>query len=248
MPTMPPEPRAEDTADGAEQLRIVRRPLLVGSVAIFATLLVLHMLVMVAKYALGRRYLGGFANLLNVDEEESLSTILQMLNLMAAAALLFLIGRRARRLRAPHWLAWLALSAIFVYLAIDESTQVHEQLIIPLQRGLGTSGVLYFAWLVVAIPLVVLFVILYVPFLRDLDVPTRRLFLLSGFLYVCGTIGMELVGGAWVETHTFESAVYQMILVPIEEIFEYSGQTLFVWTLLGVLAAGQPRLDVTFER
>ena len=71
----------------------------------------------------------------------------------------------------------------------------------------------------VAIPLVGAFVLLYVPFLRDLEPRTRNGFLLAGFLYLCGTLGMEMVGGVWADDRSFIDPVYLNVIVPIEEVF-----------------------------
>jgi hypothetical protein len=233
--------------DEAERFTIVRRRVVVTVVVLFAAIVILHYLVMIARFGFGRRYLGGFSTLMNVDEEESFSTFLQMLNLLASSSLLFVIGHRARRLGRPHALGWMALAAVFLYLSLDESTQIHEQLIAPLQRALDAGGALFFTWIVVAIPLVILFVILYVPFLRDLEPEIRRRFLLAGFLYLCGTIGMEMVGGVWADEHTFDDPVYLMAIVPVEEAFEFVGQVLFLSTLLTYVARTQPLVLVGFD-
>jgi hypothetical protein len=203
---------------------------------------------MIFFFGFDRRHLVGITPLMNVDEEESFSTFLQMLLLLGSSAVLFAIGHRARRLGAPHALGWLGLAAVFLYLTIDESTQVHEQLIVPLRRALDAGGVLHFTWLVVAIPLVILFAVLYVPFLRDLDRWTRTRFLAAGALYLAGTIVMEMIGGAWAEDHPGDDAIYLMVLVPIEEVLEFSGQLLFLSTLLARAATDGVAALVGFRR
>jgi hypothetical protein len=196
------------------------------------------------RFELDRGQLYGFTDRLNMDKEEALAQFLQMLNLLAITGLLFAIGHRGRRLgdRWARW--WLAMAGVFFYLTIDESSRIHEMSIIPLQQAFGTSGPLFFAWLVVAIPLVLLFVALYVPFLRALDPWTRNRFLLAGLLYVSGTVGMEMLGGMWVEGNFFDSTYYYTF-VPIEEIFEVSGQLLFLFTLL--IYVGRTQQEITLR-
>lgn len=202
-------------------------------------LVVLHWAAMVLRFEFGRGYLWGYSERLNVDAEESFAQLLQMVQLLAIVVVLLVIAGRVRRRGGPHTLAWYGLAIGFAYLTVDESSRLHELLIVPVQRATGASGPLFFAWLIVAIPLIVVAVVLLYPLLRDLDRWTRRRFLLAGILYLAGVIGMEMVGGWWVERHDF-NATYYYVLVPIEEAFEVAGQLLFLFTLLVVLARGGP--------
>jgi hypothetical protein len=229
-----------------ERLTVVRRRVVIALVATMAVLLVFHYVVMTLWFGFGRRHLVGITPLMNVDEEESFSTFVQMMTLLGSSAVLFLIALRARRLGWPHAHGWLGLAAVFLYLTVDESTQVHEQLIVPLRGALDAGGVLYFTWLVVAIPLVILFVVLYLPFLRDLDGWTRNRFLLGGALYLTGTIVMEMIGGAWAEDHPGDDAVYLMVLVPVEEVFEFAGQVLFLATVLAYAVRSRLAAEIGF--
>ena len=55
---------------------------------------------------------------------------------------------------------WRGLSVIFAYLSLDELVQIHEQVGVALRDSLSLGGVLRFAWVVVAVPLVVVFAII----------------------------------------------------------------------------------------
>jgi hypothetical protein len=230
-----PEPEREP-----ETFTVDRRSLLRLLVALAIAVFLLHYAVMYLRFVHDREFLLGFAGFLNVDEEESLATYVQTLQLLGAAVLLFAIGRRVRRIGAAHAFGWLSLAAIFLYLSLDEATLLHERLIVPLHRAFDTSGPFFFAWVLVAIPLVGAFVLLYVPFLRDLEPRTRNGFLLAGFLYLCGTLGMEMVGGVWADDRSFIDPVYLNVIVPIEEAFEVAGQLVFLSTLLAHVARTQP--------
>jgi hypothetical protein len=224
----------------AERFRLVRRRVLQVLWLIAVALFALHYVVMFFRFVLDRPTLYGFSVFLNVDEEESLATFLQMVNLLGASVLLFMVGRRTRRLGAPHAMGWLSLSAIFLYLAIDESTLLHEHLILPLQRALDAGGIFFFTWVVVAIPLLVFFLVLYIPFLRDLDPETRKGFIVAGLVYVAGALGMEMAGGVWVEGRSFIDPIYLTVFVPLEEGLETAGQLLFLSVLLRYVARHQP--------
>jgi hypothetical protein len=240
-------PAERDPTDpGPDALTIDRRAVLRFLVVVAVGLFLLHYAVMYLRFVHGREYLFGFAGFGNVDEEESLATYVQSLQLLAAAVLLFAIGRRARRTGAAHAVGWLALAAIFLYLSLDEATLLHERLILPLQRAFDASGPFFFAWVLVAIPLVAVFALLYVPFLRDLEPRTRNGFLLAGFLYLCGTLGMEMVGGVWADDRSFIDPVYLNVIVPIEEAFEVAGQLVFLSALLAYAARAQPIGTIRF--
>jgi hypothetical protein len=242
----PSDREPPDLEPAPEIFTLDRRSLLRLLVAVAIAIFLLHYAVMYLRFVHDREFLLGFAGFLNVDEEESLATYVQSLQLLAAAVLLFAIGRRARRTGAAHAVGWLALAAIFLYLSLDEATLLHERLIVPLQRAFDTSGPLFFAWVLVAIPLVVVFVLLYVPFLRDLAPRTRNGFLLAGFLYLCGTLGMEMVGGVWADDRSFVDPVYLNVIVPIEEAFEVAGQLVFLSALLAYVARTQPAGTIRF--
>lgn len=228
--------------DDAERFRLVRRRVLQVLIVIAIALFALHYVVMFFRFVLERPSLYGFSVFLNVDEEESLATFLQMINLLGAAVLLYVVGHRVRRLGQPHAFAWSALAAIFLYLAIDESTLLHEHLILPLQRAFDAGGIFYFTWVIVAIPLLVVFLVLYIPFLRDLEPRTRNRFILAGTVYVAGALGVEMASGVWAEERSFIDPVYLMVFVPIEEGLETAGQLLFLSALMAYVARHQPTM------
>jgi len=120
-----------------------------------------------------------------------------------------------------------ALAVVFVYLSIDELTQIHEQTIAPLQRMLDLSGALFFGWTVVAVPLTGLFALLMLGYLRALPARTGRGFVLAGLLYVGGAAGVEMIGSLlWSEGNT-ETLGY-LLETTVEEGLEMVGLVVFL--------------------
>jgi len=225
---------------------IVMRPRVVVTLfaGVLAALFVGHLIVMFMRFELGHAEI---IDRLNLDAEPSLGQFTQAVLLLALAALLFAIGHRTRDLgdRYARW--WIGLAVVFTYLAIDEGSQLHEMSIGPLRGAFDTGGPLLFAWLIVAIPFVVMFGVVCVPFLRALPSWTRNRIVLAGLLYVAGAIGMEMLSGVWVDARGFD-ATYFYLFVTIEEALEVSGLLLFLSTLLSYVARMQGRVVIDIGR
>ena len=88
---------------------------------------------------------------------------------------------------------WAGLTLIFFYLSLDEGAVIHELFSDPLQTAYNTSGYLTFAWLLVFVPLLFLFVLLYLRFLFHLPARIRNLFILAGLFYVGGAVVVEAI-------------------------------------------------------
>lgn len=125
---------------------------------------------------------------------------------------------------------WRALALGFVYISIDEAVGLHELL----GALFDTEGVLHFGWVIPAAAVVLLVGLAYIGFLRRLDRPTARRFVLAGALYVTGALLFELPLGWWTEQHGADSLGYALIDW-CEETLELIGLTLFASTLLGRL-------------
>lgn len=121
---------------------------------------------------------------------------------------------------------WLALSAIFFYISLDEVAQLHERL-----GGLvGGSGVLYFDWVVPASVIVALLGVAFLPFLFRLEALERRRFVIAGIIYVCGALAMELPLGYVAESRGDDNLTYALIDW-VEESLELAGASLFLASL-----------------
>ena len=122
---------------------------------------------------------------------------------------------------------WRALALGFVYISIDEALSLHEML----GALVDGEGLLHFSWVIPALVIVLVALLAFLGFLRRLDPPTARRFVLAGALYVTGAVLFELPLGWWTEQHGDESLGYALIDW-CEETLEFAGLTLFAATLL----------------
>jgi len=179
-------------------------PALLG---VIAALSVLSLLTQVLKYGLDLDLegLNSFERWFFVDREMGVPAWFSTILLFVAGERLWRIAS-AEKAAGSRWSRhWRLLSVTFVYLSLDELTEIHEQAILPVRAVLHTSGVLTFAWVVVAVPLVAVFGLVYLRFLRAQSSVLRWTFVLSAVVYLGGAVGMEMAG----------SPLYDAAAVPV---------------------------------
>lgn len=199
-----------------------------------------------------------YVKLFDLNTEGNLPTLFSTLLLLSASALLFLIFIKSRISADKSHLYWLFLSGLFMFLALDESLQIHEKVtnMINLIGNEGEvkaiterPGFLRYVWVVPYLGLVVvLFFVLY-RFLWKLPSATRNLFLLSGGMFVGGAVGLEFLEGYY--DSTLGSNFYTVILYTIEEGLEMGGVVIFIYALLKFLAGntetGRINVKINFK-
>jgi hypothetical protein len=169
----------------------------------------------------------------NLSEEHNIPTFYATCLLLLCAALLGCVA--AARRGQPYQRHWAALALVFVLVAIDEGVMLHERLVPPLQRLLGASGPLFFAWVIpYGLGLAILGCI-YLRFLRQLPARWRRRVLLAAGLYVGGALGIEMVGAAYFGAAKQIDLLYALVST-LEETLEIAGLLVFVHVLFGYVA------------
>ena len=174
-------------------------------------------------------------NKLCLDQEINIPTCFSTLLLFLSAILLAVIASLQKNRTENYPFHWALLSVIFLYLSVDETAGLHELFNKPIKLNLNPSGAFENGWVIVAIPLVVLFGVVYLRFITHLPRKTRISFLLSGSIYIAGAIGFELIGAGYVSQHGIDNLTYAMI-VTIEESLEMLGSIIFIAALLDYLA------------
>jgi hypothetical protein len=177
-----------------------------------------------------------------VDGEGNIPTWYSAALLLISCLLLFAIARVHRHNGLGFVRHWLILSLVFLYLSLDETSQLHELSIPPIRSAFGTTGLLYYGWIVPAGICVALLVLSYRRFLRNLPTRTRNLFLLAGAVFVGGAIGIEAVSGLHASVHGEESLSYHLIIT-VEELLEMSGVVLFIYALMDYMGHQMSRLS-----
>jgi hypothetical protein len=198
-----------------------------------------------AKHWLGHDRLLGFVRLFYVDGEGNVAAWLSSALLLVCAALLALAGLDVRLERRDRR-AWWGLAAVFLYLSIDETAQVHEMVVEPVRRLTGVGGpLLHVAWILPALVLVALLGVALAGFMARLPRGTRRRFVVSAVVFLAGAVGMELAGGVHSARDGFETATYA-VMAGVEELLEMAGVVFFARALVVHLAGVGHQATVAF--
>ena len=187
---------------------------------------------------------GGEMQLFDLDADQNIPTWFSASMLLMCAVLFAAIAVAARG--NVYGFHWVGLSAIFLYLSVDESASVHEKLRPFLQTRLQTGGFLDYVWVFLYAPLVLIFALVYLRFLFSLPAQTRRLFFVAGILYVGGALVMEAIGGLYATLYGTSGIVYPLF-THIEEILEMLGIVVLFYTLLLYIGSHVKELHVGTE-
>ena len=199
-----------------------------------ATLVVLHLLGRVAV-SRGHDSVHGLVPLFNLGNEYNVPSLFSTMLLLAAGGILLLIAHDAGRGSGRFRRHWILLGVTFIFLGIDETLGFHELLNAAVLQFATPTGLLFFPWVIVAIPIVAVFGLLYLPFLLHLPRRTAAGFAVAGTIYVGAAIGLEMIGAAIVDGSGRQTLAYTASQT-LEEAFEMAGVALFIYVLLDYFA------------
>lgn len=235
---------APDPAPAKEAtLEVTPRQLSLGFVAVTSSLVLVHLALQSIRFLIDNHRLGGLLSAFSLGSDTSVPACYSALAILFCAIMAFAIGLWASD--APDRKSWLGLGAIFAFLSVDEMLAFHEKLIDPVGDAFDTSGLLLFAWVIPYGIAGLVFLAIYVPFLRRLPTATAIRFVVAGMVFVSGAIGMEMLGGAYFDRHGSQNVTY-VALQTIEEVLEMVGIIIFIHALAvyGVSRFGRMSLAV----
>jgi hypothetical protein len=125
---------------------------------------------------------------------------------------------------------WKALAILLLLMSLDEAASLHEGAIEPLRSALGTGGPFYYAWVIPGMVFVLAFALAR-GFLLGLPPKTRAMFAVAGTLYVCGSLVMEMVGGAYSDSYG-EAGIAYVTITSVEEYLEMLGVATLLYALM----------------
>ena len=231
-------------------------PLVLSIKSIFNTLLIIACTLVAAsvtgqvmKYIFGHPTIYGLVPLFNVSQEQNIPSLFSVLLLISCSILLSLIFYLHRKQETGLNMYWATLATGFGYLAIDEFTELHENVGILFKPliGIYSHGLLYFSWVIPAMALMIFLAIFYSRFLFKLPKATRISFIIAGLIYITGLLGIEMLGGHYHELHGKENLTYNLIST-LEESLEMLGLILFIRALLDYLSAHFSEISINFQR
>ncbi len=222
-----------------------------------AVVIGLGLLVFAAKHLLGHGNLLGLGPLLSLRDEHNLPTYFSSLLLLSAAGVSWLTATEASRSTPRDRQPWRWLAVGFLVLSVDESVGLHEALgnsdavaagIDGLFEG-GRPGFLYFGWTVLALPLLVLLLVVYLPFLMRQAPAFRARLLACGAIYVGAAVGLQFIEG-WLRslgTSAYSVGLAYDLATVIEETLEISAVVAYVLALLQRLVGPQRKLAMVLH-
>ncbi len=172
----------------------------------------------------------------DLDVEENIPTLFQTLHLWYSAYLIWMITKFKKVDGESYVFLWGLLCFVFVFLGLDEALRFHERTSIYFKE-IVESGAFRFQWVIPYFFLVALFVISYIKFFLHLSRKFKILFFLSGFTYVFGAMGMEMIGSMRMDVYGRLDIFYNTLKI-IEEDLEMLGIVFFSYTLSMYLLTG----------
>ncbi len=235
------------TCEPAPRIAVRWLPLhwwLYGGLAIILTLgLISEVLLNVAQV----RNSFGWVRFFNLSYEGNLPTLYSALLLLACSGLLAIIGAITRADDKPYGIHWYGLSAVFLYISVDEAVIIHEALNEPLRDAFNLGGALYFAWVIpFAIGLLILCA-LYFRFWLKLPFSVRMQFALAAAIFVGGAMGTELPISAWYDVNGGSNLTYGLLNL-LQEGLEILGVSIFLSGLLRYIGECHGPLSITFSK
>jgi hypothetical protein len=167
--------------------------------------------------------------------------------LLLSSFLFFIIGMAKFELAEKYKFHWLGLSFFLFLMSMDETLQLHEQLSSPIRHTIHSSGFFYFAWTIPVIIALIFFAIAYFKFLFHLNLRFRKLFFLSGSIYVLGALVLELIAGKFISFYGQTNLQYSLITT-IEESLEMAGIITLVYSLLKYIKSEMSGIQIKFNR
>ena len=184
--------------------------------------------------------------LFDLDRENNIPTYFSATLMFFAAQFTALVAFAKSKREDSFRIHWALLAALVLCASVDEAASIHEMLVEPMRRLLGAdgSGLLYFAWVVPGMTLVVAMAFLFARFLLHLPTTTRNQILAAGAVFLTGAIGVEMLGGEHSELWGQANFTFAMYCAA-EESLEMMGVLLYIRAISDYLRSSNQ--DLTFK-
>lgn len=173
----------------------------------------------------------GFRMKIDINREANIPTFFSTLLILIATLLLWVTGDLERYNKQPFGVHWTVLSIIFLILALDEASGLHERIEDLVKRLYTFSGLLHYAWVVPAIFFIFILGVIYLRFFLALPRHIQRMLLLAICTFILGAVGIEMLNG-WYRDKIGMTMLIETILTTTEETLEMLGMILFIRTLM----------------
>lgn len=197
-----------------------------------AILVVAHLFTVAAYQLYGFGTMKGLTPLLSLENEGNLPTLFSTLALLLLSGACLACAKVARDKERTFWMV---LMGAFLFLAVDESSSIHEIISVIVEKSIHASGAFSRAWVIPYGIGALIFAALTLRQLLRLPPRTRYGLMIAGCLYVFGAIVFEMLESSIrlgsVETRRMRSLFYASFIV-CEEVMEMLGVALALKTCL----------------
>lgn len=208
-------------------------------IAITLALFAAHVLGLILSYNTDYEIFRKLSGLFHFGYEWNVPSVFSSSLLLICSIGTFLIWslERSRKMNA----LWILLSVIFLFLAADELTSIHENFDTPVRNIIGASGVFYFSWIIPYMIAVIALSILYFRWLFSLPKPVRNIMIASAAIYLSGAVGVEMLEARHMNNHINDQGrfVWDLtydLLITVEEPLEILGLITFIYALLSYIS------------
>lgn len=218
--------------------------LLAWLVGISLLLVAIHVGLQYLKFHGGAGKLTFLTDIFNVDNESSVPTWFSQFLLFISAAICWAVAFIKRRRNESYHRQWKLMSAVFLFLSIDEIATIHEHLINIVQNNdAATASHGISAWYAYAAIMVGITAIFLAKFWWKLPLKTKLMLAISAFVYLFGAVYFDNFDGGYVG----RGFLHDGILVGIEEGLEMIGACMFAYTLSAYAYSERLLMAVQFK-
>ncbi len=215
--------------------------------AIAALLLAAHLAAEAVRTTVGENLPDRATGLWNLDEENNFPTWFASMVLALVAFALAFVGLLKYQERDRYWWQWFAIALIPLFLSVDDMAQLHEALSSPISEEYGLGGLLHWAWVVVALPVVAVLTVLFIPFLLHLPRRTIVLLLAGAGMVFGGGVILEMFEGWWVDARGHEGVII-FSMVTVQEVLELFGSIVALYAVIDYAGGYRSELVLRIER
>jgi hypothetical protein len=216
-------------------------------VALAVLLLIAHLAAEAVRTTVGADLPDRATAMWNLDEENNVPTWFASMLLALVGFGLAFVGLMKYQECDRHWWQWFAIALIPLFLSLDDMAQLHEALSRPLSDEYGFGGLLHWAWLVVALPVVAVLTVLFLPFLLRLPARTAILLLAGAGMTFSGGVILEMFEG-WRVDASGQGGLLLFSMVTVQEMAELLGSIIALYAVIDYAAGYRPELVLRVER
>jgi len=216
------------------QLTIHTKNIIKFLVIVSLLLILIHTIILVIYYLVGDSNTFGFIRMFDLDMERNVPTLFSSLLFAISAFLFYLLSKTSLGTKNRDSKYWKGLSFIFIFLSVDESAKIHEQLGDFTKQFVDATGYLHYPWVILYSLLVMFLAVIYLKFFLKMPKKTFYSFMFSASIFLAGAIGFELLGANESSLHGTTSILYS-VFYTIEESLEMFGLIYLIYILLSLL-------------